>query len=344
MKKLKIAQIGVCHEHASGKMHTLRNFLSDTYEIVGVVNDSATSMTPRYGDAANLEPYKGLNWMTEEEVLNYPGLDAVAVEVPNNDLVPVAIRCMEHNLAMHLDKPAGEDLPLFGKLLDGCRKRNLPLQMGYMFRNNPAIQFCQRIVREKWLGDIFGMEADMNHNYGGDAYQEYIGKFKGGIMFNLGCHLIDFTVSMMGAPEKAVPFLKSTPDVSSHIKNNCMTVLEYPHATVILRCCSRIADGVNQHRRRLVISGTNGWIELRPLERFDGQPLQMEMMLKEGNAEYPAGTHVIDFGIRRDRYKEQLAELAEIIRGEMKNPYTYEHDYLVQKVTLAASGYTEWRK
>lgn len=342
MKKLKIAQIGVCHEHASGKMHTLRNFLSDTYEIVGVVNDSATSGTPRFGDSVNLEPYKGLNWMTEEEVLNYPGLDAVAVEVPNNDLVPVAIRCMERNLAMHMDKPGGEDLELFRKLRCGCAERNLPFQMGYMFRDNPAMQLCLKAVRDGWLGDVFEIQASMSHNYGGAAYQDYIGQFRGGIMFNLGCHFIDFFVAMMGRPQKITPFLKSAPGFPDRIKNNCVTIFEYPHASATIRACSMEVDGLNS--RRLKICGTKGSFELCPLERFDGIPLEMTMILKEGNPHYSAGAHTLNFGVVRDRYEAQLAELAKIIRGEMKNPYTYEHDYLVQEVVLAASGYTEWRK
>ena len=70
MEKIKVAQIGVCHEHASGKITSLRR-LADVYEIVGVVDDNPTSKTPKFaGD--NLKPYEGLNWMTEEEVLNYP--------------------------------------------------------------------------------------------------------------------------------------------------------------------------------------------------------------------------------------------------------------------------------
>lgn len=35
-------------------------------------------------------------------------------------------------------------------------------------------------------------------------------------------------------------------------------------------------------------------------------------------------------------------ELASIIDGGIENPYTYEHDYLVQEVVLAAVGYGEW--
>ena len=152
MEKIKIAQIGVCHEHASGKITALRR-LPELFEIVGVVDDNATSTTPKFS-GKNLQPYEGLKWMTEEEVLNYPGLQAVTVEVPNNELVPTALRCMEHNLAMHMDKPAGEDLALYRKLLDGCRERNLPFQMGFMFRGNPTFQFCIAAVREKLIGEV----------------------------------------------------------------------------------------------------------------------------------------------------------------------------------------------
>ena len=175
MKKIRIAQIGICHEHASGKIVSLKR-LPEVFEIVGVVNDMESSKTPRCG-TPSLEPYKDLRWMTEEEVLNTPDLDAVVVEVPNNELVSVALRCMERNLPMHMDKPAGEDPALYRKLLDGCRERNLPFQMGYMFRGNPAFQFCIRAIREKLLGEVFEIEADMNHCYGGEEYQEYIGKF-----------------------------------------------------------------------------------------------------------------------------------------------------------------------
>ncbi len=334
MKKIKIGQIGVCHEHAPAKISTLRN-MPEIFEIVGVVDDSASNAA-KFG-GGDLTAYDGLKWMTEEELLNYPGLQAVTVETPNLDLVPMALRCMERNLAMHMDKPGGEDLELFKKLLDGCEKRKLPFQMGYMFRNNLAVQWCLNAIRQGWLGDIFEVQANMSHNYGGEEYQEYLGNFQGGIMFNLVCHLIDFVISMMGRPEDITPFLKSTVGLPNTIKNNCLTVLGYPHATVAIRACSKEVDGLNH--RRLTICGTKGSVELCPLERFDGQPFKMQVTLLEDNQEYSAGTHIVDFGIQQDRYMDQFLELARIINGEIQNPYTYEHDYLVQEVLLAAAGY-----
>jgi predicted dehydrogenase len=248
---------------------------------------------------------------------------------------------MEHNLAIHMDKPGGEDLELFGKLLNGCKERGLPFQMGYMFRNNPAIQFCQKAVRKGWLGEIVEVHADMSHNYGGKAYQQYLSNFKGGIMFNLGCHHIDWIISMLGRPENISPFLKSTLGSANGAKNNCLAVLEYPHTLISLSACDLNAGGGSG--RRVKIFGSKGIIDLSPLERFDGKPLQMQLTLLEGNEEYSAGSHIVDFGIKLDRYEDQLLEFAEIIRGEMKNPYTYGHDYLTQEVVLAGGGYTKWQ-
>ncbi len=332
MRKIKIGQIGICHEHADGKILTLRK-MSDVFEIVGVVDDRATRSVRFAG--GNLAPYEGLTFITEEELFNTPGLEAVTVETPNDDLVPTALRCMEHNLAMHIDKPAGYDLKLYERLLRGCEERKLPFQIGYMFRNNPAFQFCLDANRKKWLGDIFEVQANMSHNYGGDAYQHYLGRLQGGIMFNLGCHLIDFIVALMGRPEKITPFLKSTSGLPDAVKNNGLTIMEYPCATATVRACSLEVGGLEH--RRLKICGTKGTIELSPLERFDGKPLTMQMILLEGNADYSAGAHTLDFGVQNDRYESQLLEFTGMIRGTQTDPYTREHDYQVHETLLAAA-------
>ncbi len=338
MKKLRVIQIGMTHEHANGKITTL-NMMSETYEIVGIVDDRSLE-TPK--DYAQCDIFNKYPWMSMEEALALPDIDAAIVEVPNLELVPFGFKCLEKNWHIHLDKPAGEELEPYKKLLDGYKEKNLALQMGYMYRGNPAFKFCKKLVADGVLGDIFEIEMDMNHGYGGEKYQQYLGNFKGGIMFNLGCHLIDFICSIMGAPERIESFLMSTPDVEPHIKNNTLAVLQYKNATAVIRACSK-QPVTNIHSRRLKIVGTKGFVEFSPVERFDGKSLELTLALKDGNEYYPAGINTIKFPAQKDRYIEQLAELAKIIRGEMVNPYTYEHDYLVHKVTLAAAGYTEWR-
>jgi predicted dehydrogenase len=209
--------------------------------------------------------------------------------------------------------------------------------MGYMFRGNPAMQWCAKAVAKGWLGDVFEITAGMSHSYGGPEYQKYLANFKGGIMFNLGCHFIDLIVTMLGRPENVTSFLKSTHGAADNAKNNCLAVLEYPSTLVSLHACGLETDGVNH--RRFKVCGTKGAVELSPLELFNGERLKMNLTLLDGNEEYSAGKHVVDFGIKRDRYETQFLEFAEIINGKIKNPYTFEHDYLTQEVVLMASGY-----
>lgn len=340
MKKIKIVQIGVWHEHADGKITSLRK-LPELFDVVGVVDDTDFAKTPRYiANGVNWKLYEGLPRLTLDEALCVPGLDAVAVEVPNNDLVPVALRCMERNLPMHMDKPGGEDPALFRRLREGCQARRLPFQMGYMFRGNPAIQFCQRAVRAGWLGEIFEIQASMNHNYGNPAYRAYLEGFPGGILYNLGCHLIDLIVSLLGAPENVVSFGRTGPETAGTVKNLGLAVLEYPHACATVRAFDRDPGGLSGRRFR--VAGTKGCFELETIERFH-VPFEAQLTLTEGNEAFSAGTHTVSAGITEDRYAAQLTEFARMVRGEIENPYSCEHDCLTHRVTLAAAGCLNWR-
>src|SRR5258708_14382106 len=72
--RIRVGQIGTGHAHAAGKMDTMRK--SDEYEVVGVVEPDAELRTR----AEKSPTYTGVPWMTEEQPLNPPRLQAVAVE------------------------------------------------------------------------------------------------------------------------------------------------------------------------------------------------------------------------------------------------------------------------
>jgi predicted dehydrogenase len=332
MNKIKIGQIGVRHEHASGKMDALRR-LTDHYEVVGLVVEEGAP------EAAH-GIYGGVPQMTEEELFRVPGLQAIAVETDMKDLVTTATRCMERGLHMHLDKPGGEVLAPFRALVDGCRERGVAIQLGYMYRVNPAIGLCFRAVREGWLGDLFEVHTVMSR-WDDDNYRRFLQRFPGGAMFNFGSHLIDLVVAMLGRPDNVVAFQRATRD--DGLMDNGLAVLEYPRATVTIRAAIVEVDGMRH--RRLIVCGTKGTAEVYPLERpWNGyaDPLQVRLTLQEDNAEFAAGTHLVDAGVMNNRYDDQLIELARIINGEIANPYPYEHELLVEEVVLAASGYTRW--
>ena len=161
VKKIKCGQIGTRHAHASGKMATMRKFSND-YQVVGVVEPDAQRRKTLEKSAT----YRGVTWMSEEQLLNSPGLQMVAVETEVRKLLPTAMRCIDAGLHIHLDKPAGESLPAFQKLLSAATSKQRVVQMGYMFRYNPAFQFLFQAVRQGWLGDIFETHAVISKTVG----------------------------------------------------------------------------------------------------------------------------------------------------------------------------------
>ena len=333
MKPIKIGQIGVGHEHASGTMETLRG-LPELYEVVGVVEEENPGW---YSPSA----YEGIERMTHEQLFNVPGLEAVAVETNMPLAAATALRCMERGLHIHMDKPGGEEMEPFARLIEGCRAGGLTIQLGYMYRVNSAINFCFRALREGWLGDVFEIHTVMSR-YDDDNYRRFLADYRGGAMYNFGSHLIDLVVTMLGRPDNVTAFLKATRD--DGLMDNGLAVLEYPRATATVRAAVVEVDGMKH--RRLIVCGTKGSAEVYPLEhagRYAQDPLHVRLTLLEGNAEYPAGTHMVDVGVMRGRYDDQLIGLARIIRGEIENPYGYDHELLVQETLLAAAGYTTWR-
>ena len=335
MRKLKVVQIGIRHEHANGKFKTLKS-LPDAFELAGMVDEAEFAKTPTYLSPkdATFELYKDEKFITLDEVFAMPDLDAVLIEVPNLDLVPVAMRFAERGIPMHVDKPCGEDLGAYKKLLDLVEARQIPFQMGYVFRYNPAIRFAIDAVNSGMLGSVFMVETNMNHSYGGEAYQKYLTTFKGGVMFNLGCHLIDFLVEMFGRPEHVVSLLKGCEPGDPSLSNT-LAILEYPHTHAVVAVASRD----RMQKRRLRIEGTNGTLELCPIESFKGKGLEIALKLKEDFGSYRAGEQTVGFAPEYDRYAAQLLDFSAIVQGEARDRYTRAHDHLVHEVTLAAAGY-----
>ncbi len=330
--KVRVVQWGMCHEHADGKFLSLRK-LPDDYELVGIIDDRA-SKTPR--EERNFKVFDGVPRLTPEQLWADKSVQCVFVEVTNDDLIPVAWQVAKHGLAMHLDKPCGQNLAEFEALMQFCERRAIPVQIGYMFRVNPAIKFCTKAVQDGWLGDIISIEADMHHDYGSANYNTYIASFKGGLMYNLGCHLVDFILPMMpGLPAKAHVVRLAAPGDPENAGTNCVSVLKWQNATATLRASRHAASS----KRWLRIQGTKGAIDLCPIERFDGKPVTLELRLKAKAGGYEKGTHTVNCGVQKDRYAAQLKELADIVRGFIPNPPgQYAHDIAVHKVTLMACG------
>ncbi|TLD68446.1 Gfo/Idh/MocA family oxidoreductase [Phragmitibacter flavus] len=319
--KIKIGQIGTKHGHAAGQLETLRQ-CSD-FEVVGIVEPD-----PQQQQAVKNQPaYAGLPWLTEEQLLNTPGLQAVCIETDVANLLTHAERAASAGLHLHIDKPAGSDLAKFKSLLDTCTANQRLVKLGYMFRYNPAFELMLQAIREGWLGEVFSIHTEMSKQLS-PTERNLMLPYPGGSMFELGCHLIDSVVHILGAPEKVTPFIRKNP--TDGFAENMLAVLDYPKATVSVR--SAMIEVQGGARRQFTVCGDQGSFEIFPLEH----PVA-RLMLDQPRGPYKKGVNALTFE-KTPRYAADWTDFAKAIRGETAWEFTPDHDYTVQKTVLQASG------
>jgi predicted dehydrogenase len=322
---IRIGQIGTTHGHASGKMGTMRGH-SPLFEVVGIVEPDEG----RRVDAEKDKNYAGLEWMGEEELFGSSGLEAVAVETAVRDLVPTARRAVEAGLHVHLDKPAGASLPDFRELLEAAEGKGVVVQLGYMLRYNPAFQLMYRAVEEGWIGEVMEIDCMMG-KLAPESMRDALSEFAGGGMFELGGHLIDSIVTLLGKPDRVTPFLKRTREERDDFADNCLAVLEWGKATATVRVNLRDAFGFP--RRRFQVAGDAGALEIMPMESG-----RATLSLLEAKGDYGKGAQQIELKREGGRYDEEFRDLARAIRGEEPLAWGHEHDLAVQETLLRASG------
>lgn len=342
-RKIRIAQIGTSHAHASGKMEAILR-LKDLYEVVGI----AEPIRSQLATAKNQDVYKNLKWMTEEELLQDSSIEAVVVETTLNDSPRAAAACIEAGKHIHLDKPGAVSHADFSTLRSRAQENGLVVQMGYMLRYNPAFQLLFMAHRKGWLGDITDINASMGKLADARLYEQ-LASIPGHGMFELGCHLVDSVVYLLGKPSSVHPVGKPTglasPTADQVIPDNQLALLEYPTAIATIRC--NHGDPFGGPHRRFHVVGTKGAIEIDTLESGRGKiSLSQDQDLSQiGDIERYLGSLSLNKGVNRfelvvppGRYDGEFRDFARVVRGEKTLDWSAQHDIDAHATALRCAG------
>lgn len=327
MKKIKIGQIGIGHNHAEGKMAAFRKF-PELFEVIGYAEENEEWLKRR----GNLAVYRDLPRKSVDEILREA--DAVAVESDVWNLDSYARLCVDTGKHVHMDKPASGSLESYKKLLDDAEKKQLVFQLGYMYRYNPAVQKCFALAQSGALGEIYSIHAEMStfHN---KEYKTWLTNFGGSILYILGSHLVDLIVYLLGEPEKVTSFLKHTQLDGVDLEDNNLAVLEYKNALAHIYVSSVEVNGWG--RRQLVVSGSKGTVSILPLEKTC--TMTYADLAHCPNAYEDMKTNIAVSDVPTDcRYDHMVHDFYDYIAGTKTNPFSYAHEYAVQKVLSAVVG------
>ncbi len=318
--RIRAAVYGIGHAHASGKVAALRAL--EPFEFVGICEPD-----PQASRAATA--YAGVRWLSEKELLEDPSIELIAVEAGVDRNLEYARRCVDAGKHLHLDKPPGEDLAKLRRLLDDAARRNLRVQMGYQWRYQPGIRAVIEAARQGWLGGIYAVRAVINKPTP-EAERKALARFRGGMMFELGCHLIDCAADLLGKPKRVTGFLRSDGPYADGLADNTLAILEFDRALAEIYVAAMQPNG-NAYRTFEVL-GANGSLAARPFSRS-----KLYGDFKDAAGPYQAGPQVLDAPADpQPAYSPDFLDLARQIREAAPPSWSRQHDLDVQEALLRA--------
>ncbi|MBQ8232323.1 MAG: Gfo/Idh/MocA family oxidoreductase [Lachnospiraceae bacterium] len=330
MRKIRIAQIGTSHNsHGTAIWNSLKK-QSDIFEIYGyAMPENEKEKFPNH-----MEEFKGYPELTVDEIMQNPEIEAVAIETEEIYLTKYALLAAEHKKHIHMEKPGGIVLSDFEKLIETVKKNKTVLHTGYMYRYNPYISNLIDRVKAGELGEIISVEAHMS-GYHSAEIRSWLKNFPSGIMFFLGCHLIDLILQIQGIPERIIPLNKSTGLENIGSIDFGMTVFEYKNGVSFAKTTDIERGGFL--RRQLVVTGTKGVVEVKPLEENVNYPAERTHFKENFDTTWDKKiekclTEVFD------RYDNMIAGFASYVRGDKENPWDYDYELELYKIILKCCG------
>lgn len=321
--RIRCGLLGIDHAHGLDVLGVLHE--AEEYELVGVCEPDA-DVRAAFEDHPAMA---GVPWLEQDALLNDPSIQMIAVESGVQRLVPLAQAAVDAGKHIHLDKPAGTSLAEFDALLAAAANANLLVQMGYMFRYNPGFDLIRSAVNDGWLGEIYSIQASMCTDLGADK-RATMAFHPGGMMLELGCHLIDMIVLLKGEPQRVTPFLRHDGAFDDRLADNTLAVFEYEWGLATVETAAMEPQAFSG--RRFKVAGSNGSVTLNPLE-----PPRARLVLREPRGSYSAGVHDVELPNLK-RHVNDFKDFARCIRGEAAFAYSKEHDRAVQRTLLRACG------
>ncbi len=329
MNKTRWAQYGTKHGHAAGKLLALQR--NPNVDVVGVYEPDEE----RRRELSTQEgPFSSVTWFDDPgRLLEDASIVAVASEGSNLESLDQTEALTQAGKHVWYDKPAGNHWHQWQRVVRAAGEKNLLLQMGYMLRYHPAFYRIAEWAHNGFLGEITSVRGHMSTSIPTER-AEVLGIFKGGIFFDLGAHMLDQVVWLLGRPDKVTAFLRNDSDAVG-VVDNSLAVFETSEAIAFIDISSCETPPT---ARRFEVYGTHGSAII--LEPFEPGP-RIRLCLDQAREGHSAGEQIVEVEnrSRQDLYELELEAFLATIAGDREPYRPPSHELLVQETLLRACGY-----
>jgi predicted dehydrogenase len=321
---IRTGLLGTGHSHVRGKLQAMQN--SPDYELVSVCESDGAARAKGEKDPL----FHGMKWVSEEALLNDPSINLIVVECRVWEALPWGKKVIAAGKHLHLEKPPGNEWAPFKELVEEARRKKLLLQTGYMWRWHEGINSALDAARKGWLGEVFMVRGTINSDRGPEE-RAIEAKYRGGGFFELGGHLVDRTVELLGRPKTIKSSLRHDTSVPDKLADNNVAVMEFDKALAVLSSSAKMY-GSGDHRSFEVL-GTDGSIIVHP----ESSPPKIRAGMRKPQGPYKAGWQQIELP-PQPRFVGDFKELARAIKSGQPLKLSYDHELLVHETLLRASG------
>jgi predicted dehydrogenase len=185
--------------------------------------------------------------------------DVVVIGTPNRFHVPIALRALEEGLHVVIDKPMAPTASEGQQVAEAAKARDLLLTVFQNRRWDGDFLTLRRLLDEGALGEVVRFESRFERwrpAVRPDAWRERSeAEEAGGLLFDLGTHLIDQAVQLFGAPTRVYAEVdRSRP--GAEVDDDTFVALEHPNGVRSHLWMNVLAAVRGPRMRVLGLSGT----------------------------------------------------------------------------------------
>ncbi len=163
----------------------------------------------------------------DESFLGQAPLDLVIVASPVNSHEAETICALEAGIAVLCEKPMAGDSEAAERMIAAAHKHQRVLAVGLLRRFYANVHYTQQLIENKTLGAVKGFSIQEGGPFNWPARSDSFFRKKracGGVLIDLGVHVLDLVLHWFGAPEKLI----YADDAMGGVEANCRMELAYP--------------------------------------------------------------------------------------------------------------------
>lgn len=155
-----------------------------------------------------------------DEMINCEAADVVHICTPHYLHVDMAVKALEKNINVVLEKPCATSFEELKKLYTAADNSKAQIAVCFQNRYNPSTVFAKKVIDEKTYGDVYSARAFLSWKrdedyYNADDWHGTKEKECGGVLINQAIHTLDLLTYLIGKETKSIDAKVS----NFHLKN-----------------------------------------------------------------------------------------------------------------------------